>query len=150
MRLAATVARERVWADPVSLWSDAASKAPDVFIAQYGLADAYRTSRDCGRAIETYERAKQIRPVASAPYIGIAACRAEQGQGELAREQLELALVRAPSDVNARVALAILEARMFGNAARAAELCRSAVTLAPQDQAAVNCAQRIAQVPSPH
>jgi len=139
---AATLARERVWADPVSLWKDAASKAPNAFTAQYGLAEAYRVSADCDNAISAYRRAKQIRPSAPAPYIGHAWCLLERGESKQAREQLELAVARAPRDVKAHVALAVIEATVFRDSARAADLCRSAMAFAPADPEASDCFRR--------
>jgi tetratricopeptide (TPR) repeat protein len=138
----ASVARERVWADPVTLWRDAASKAPEVFTAQYGLAEAYRASSDCANAIPAYRRAQAIRPNVSAPYVGRAWCLLEQGEREQAREQLQLAVEHAPRDVKARVALAVVEATVFRDRARAADLCQSVMAFAPADPEAADCFRR--------
>jgi hypothetical protein len=144
---AGTVARHRVWRTPVALWEDAAAKSPDNFTAQYGLGEAYRSASDCPSAIRAYQRAMAIRPNASQPYIAYARCLLDQGQQTLARDQLELAMQRAPRDVAARVALAVVEATVFGNAARAAEICRSAVSLAPGDPEAAGCLGRTEPTP---
>jgi hypothetical protein len=141
---AGTLARHRVWRTPVSLWEDAAANSPGNFTAQYGLGEAYRAASDCARAIKAYQRAMVIRPDAAQPYIAHAWCLLEQGQQALARDQLELATQRAPRDVHARVALAVVEATVFGNAARAAAICRDAVSLAPNDPDAAGCLDRSA------
>jgi hypothetical protein len=147
---AATLARHAVWNDPVLLWTDAAAKAPDNFTAQYGLAEAYRAASDCPRASEAYRRAMQIRPNTSEPYIGYAWCLLDQGQPSAARDQLELALQRMPRDIHARVALAVVEANAFGNAAKAADICRTALSLAPNDPEATGCFTRTTLKISPH
>ena len=49
-----------------------------------------------------------------------------------------------------RVALAVVEATVFGNAARAAEICRSAVNLAPNDPEATGCLGRSALKVAPN
>lgn len=141
---AGTVVRQRVWRTPVLLWEDAASKSPGNFTAQYGLAEAYRAASDCSKASQAYRQAIAIRPNAADPYIGYSVCLLDQGQRTLARDQLELAMQRAPRDVSPRVALAVVEATVFGNAARAAEICRSATDLAPNDPEATGCLGRSA------
>jgi hypothetical protein len=141
---AGTIVRHRAWSTPLLLWEDAAAKSPGNFTAQYGLGEAYRATSDCTNAIKAYQRAMAIRLNAAEPYIGYAWCLLDQGQYALARDQLELAMVRAPRDVHPRVALAVVEATVFGNAARAAEICRSAVNLAPNDPEATGCLGRSA------
>ena len=147
---AGTVVRHRAWSTPVLLWEDAASKSPGNFTAQYGLGEAYRVASDCTNAGKAYQRAMAIRPNVSEPYIGYAMCLLDQGQHTLARDQLELAVARAPRDVPPRVALAVVEATVFGNAARAAEICRSAVNLAPNDPEATGCLGRSALKVAPN
>jgi hypothetical protein len=139
-----TLVRQRVWRTPVLLWEDAAAKSPGNFTAQYGLAEAHRAAADCTNASTAYQRAIAIRPNIPDPYIGYASCLLDQGQRTLARDQLERAMERAPYDVHPRVALAVVEATVFGNAARAAEICRSAVSLAPDDPEATSCLGRTA------
>jgi len=50
-----TVARNRVWENPVQLWEDAASKAPRTWMAVYGMADAYRAVGDNVSAAVAYQ-----------------------------------------------------------------------------------------------
>jgi protein O-mannosyl-transferase len=143
---AGTLVRHRAWRDAVSLWRDAASKAPNHYIAQYGLADAYRSSSNCASAIKAYQRAKDLRPDLADAYIGHAWCLLEQGLRAQARDQLELAVLRVPGDVHANVALAVVEGTVFGETDRAAEICRTINRLAPHDPEAADCARRARKV----
>jgi Flp pilus assembly protein TadD len=146
---AGTLVRHRAWVDSVSIWRDAARKAPGTYMAQYGLAEAYRNSSDCANAIKAYVRAMEIRPSKADSYIGYAWCLLDQGQPERARTQLELAVVRAPTDVHANVALAVVEGTVFGDMARAADICRTVVRFAPGNREAGDCARRITQKVAP-
>lgn len=58
---AATVARNRVWASPLTLWRDAAAKAPDVSASHYQYANELRELGQCDQAIEHYRRAITLR-----------------------------------------------------------------------------------------
>lgn len=146
---AGTLIRHRAWRDAVSIWKDAALKAPGTYMAQYGLAEAYRTSSDCANATKAYLRAMAIRPNRADPYIGHAWCLLEQGQPERARAQLTLAVLRAPTDVHANVSLAVVEGTVFGDTARAADICRSVVRMAPDNREAGDCARRSTKKVSP-
>ncbi len=120
----ATMARNRIWSDPVRLWTDAARKAPGAWVARYGLAEAHRTEEDCAAASDVYRQAIALRPEEPAAYTGLAACLVEQGQAAQAREQLRIALGHAPGDINTRLALAALEAQVFSNAKVALTICQ--------------------------
>jgi hypothetical protein len=58
----ATVARNRVWDDPVTLWSDAIAKAPGVYAPLRSLADAYRMQGDNEHAARFYRKALEVLP----------------------------------------------------------------------------------------
>ena len=78
------------------------------------------------------------------PYVGYATCLLEQGQRVEARDQLELAVRRAPRDVHARVQFAIVEGTILGNVQRAEEICRAVVSMAPDNPEALSCVERSA------
>ena len=55
-----TVRRNRVWADPVTLWSDAAEGAPSTWAFHYALGDALRARGLCEEAIVAFDRAIRV------------------------------------------------------------------------------------------
>jgi predicted Zn-dependent protease len=140
--LALTVARNRVWADPVRLWEDAASKAPEVFAAQAGLGYVQWVAGNCDAAETAYERAMNLRPSEPEPYIVMADCLLGHRRLFDAYTLLRLGVVRAPQDIQIRLMLAPLEERRFGGSAEALRLCREALNLKPDSVAAQACIQR--------
>jgi len=57
-----TASRNRVWSDPITLWADAAAKAPHKVRPRHQLAYAYYAAGQCERAVEEYERAARLAP----------------------------------------------------------------------------------------
>jgi Tfp pilus assembly protein PilF len=57
-----TFARAGVWKDDLTLWSDAAKKAPNHYVALYGLAQALQNSGDLDAALPLYIRVLAINP----------------------------------------------------------------------------------------
>jgi tetratricopeptide (TPR) repeat protein len=138
--LSLTVARNRVWADPVTLWSDAVEKSPGTFQAQFGLANAYRARGDHAAAEPVYLRAIALRPALVEGYLGLAESFLEGGQQQKACETLRLAMLRIPADPRPRLALAALQEPT--NAAESLELCRHVLELRPGLREAEECVRR--------
>lgn len=138
----ATVARNRVWSDPIRLWEDAARKAPNTFITAYGVADAYLSVGDCPSAVPAYRRAQTLRPDDPRPVLGLAACLQEEREGSAAaRQVLRAAAARMPNDVQVRLALATLE-EQARNPGESLRLCREVLSLAPGRRDAADCVVR--------
>jgi tetratricopeptide (TPR) repeat protein len=57
-----TVERNNVWSDPVRLWTEAVSSAPDIWVPHRGLGDALRERGDYRGASEAYREAARLRP----------------------------------------------------------------------------------------
>jgi tetratricopeptide (TPR) repeat protein len=57
-----TIARNQVWKDDYSLWSDVVRKSPDVGIPHNNLGRAYFTMGEVDRAIEHYRIALRLNP----------------------------------------------------------------------------------------
>jgi len=57
-----TVIRNHVWKNDITLWSDAAIKAPSSFRARYNLADSYSKSGDFGLSAREYTAALKLSP----------------------------------------------------------------------------------------
>lgn len=98
---AATVARNRVWADPVALWSDAVAKAPHSWRARFGLGDALRARGDCDAAVAAYAEAIRLRPADLDSRMNLGICLAQTGRYGEARDAFAAALEIDPRFVKA-------------------------------------------------
>lgn len=139
--LGLTILRNRVWADPVRLWSDAVSKAPDTWVAHFGLADAYQSIGDCESALEPFRRAMALVPDRDEAYLGLSACLVELDRVDEAREVLRDLIARTPAAANVRLVLAQLEERR-GNRGAALGLCRQVLERLPDQAEARACVER--------
>jgi tetratricopeptide (TPR) repeat protein len=104
----ATVARNRVWSDPVRLWSDAARKAPGVFAPHFLLAGALRVRGDCAEAIPSYRQAIALVPGYLDARNDLGICLFETGEIAEARRVFEGVLARDPGHEPARKNLDVL------------------------------------------
>jgi tetratricopeptide (TPR) repeat protein len=107
--LVASSLRHRVWASPVSLWSDAAAKAPRSWAAHWALADALREAGECNAAVPEYRRALELRPGDRRVRRNLAICLAEVGPFDEGYALLAEELTAAPRDVGALINLARIE-----------------------------------------
>jgi len=98
----ATMARNQVWADPVTLWSDAAAKAPLTWAPHYALGDALRGRGDCTAAIAAYQRAVELRPDDPRARVNLGVCLGTVGRHVEAEQALRAALAVDPGSVDAR------------------------------------------------
>ncbi len=98
---AATVARNRVWADPVALWSDAVEKSPRSWRARFGLGDALRARGDCQAAVAAYAEAIRLRPADLDSRMNLGICLAQAGRYGDARDAFAAALEIDPRFVKA-------------------------------------------------
>jgi hypothetical protein len=146
--LTLTVLRNRVWSDPILLWSDAVAKAPGTFQAHYGLADAYRAEGDHASAETTFQLAIALRPQLVTGYLGLAGNYLDEGKTQKAAEVLRLGILRVPADPQARLSLAAIEEENFHDTAEALRLCREAAAIAPRLAAAQECIRRNQQTAS--
>jgi tetratricopeptide (TPR) repeat protein len=140
--LALTIARNRVWADAIDLWEDAARKAPDIYIAQANLGYEQWLAGNCDAAEAAYRRAMDLRPTQSDPYVISADCLMGRGRIDEAAAMLRLGTIRAPTDFKVRLALASLEERQFRRPAEALRLCREALAIEPGSETAQDCMRR--------
>jgi hypothetical protein len=138
--LSLTIARNRVWASPVALWTDAVQKAPGTFHATFGLASALRLAGDDTSAEPAFQQAIALQPALAEGYLGLSALFVDQNRIGDASETLRLAIQRVPADFRPRLALAALVQQT--NAAEALQLCQSALTLRPALPEAEACVRR--------
>jgi hypothetical protein len=93
----ATMARNAVWDDPVSLWRDAAAKAPDVNAPHYQLGNVLRENGDCNEAIPHYRRAIELVPEHWNAWNNLGICLASLGRHDEARITFEKAIELQPT-----------------------------------------------------
>jgi tetratricopeptide (TPR) repeat protein len=93
-----SLARNRVWSDPVRLWQDAVARSPGIYASHYLLAEAYRARGDYGHAAPEYERAAALVPERADPWLDLGICRAELGDRDGARRAFEEAITRGPTN----------------------------------------------------
>ncbi len=70
----ATVLRNRVWRDPVTLWSDAIQNAPGVWAPHFALGDAYKGKGHCAKALKHYRAAIKILPAEHRAHLNLGIC----------------------------------------------------------------------------
>ena len=92
----ATVARNRVWADPIRLWQEAARRSPGDWESHYALGDAWREAGDCARADGEYTRAIALKPSESRPHINRGICLAQLGRDDDAEREFRSSLALFP------------------------------------------------------
>lgn len=116
---AATVARNRVWGDEVSLWSDVAAKSPRNARAQYQLGNAWRNRGDLAAAAGCWLRAVELEPRYSMAWNQLGNLAAHAGDAGLARARYQRAVEADPGNAEAHYNLAaLLERSGEGEAAR--------------------------------
>ena len=98
---AATVLRNRVWADPVTLWQDAVRKAPGVCAPRYALGDAYRQQGNCEAAVKAYRKALSIQSDVIDVYINLGICLARLGQTRESERVFENVIKMEPDNPQA-------------------------------------------------
>lgn len=123
-------ARQPAWRDDVSLWSDAAAKAPGAAIPRYNLAVALEAAGDLPRAIAEYETALRLEesPVA---WTSLGAAYHAAGRDEDALRAYGRALYWDAANVTALNGLGATYVKM-GRGAAAIEPLRAAIGLAPR------------------
>jgi len=108
---AATVLRNRTWADETTLWADAAAQNPDSARAWYGAGEALRHARRFPEAAAAYARAAELDPADVDAAINLGIVRAESGDEDGARAAWQAVLRRAPTSCAAHNNLAGLAFR---------------------------------------
>jgi len=105
---AATVARNGVWRDEVSLWSDAAVKAPNNAIPRINLGVGYARRGDAERAIAAYREALALSPNSTMAYHNLGTLHYGRGEYAPARQALEAAVGLDSEDMAALVTLGLV------------------------------------------
>lgn len=128
-----TARRLEAWRDPVSLWEDAARKAPRTGVAFHFLGNARRDAGDCPGAIVAWQRAIELWPDELGTYMNLGICRAQTGDLGGAERAFRAAWERDPRYVPAHNNLGRL-ALAAGDPAGARSWFESALALDPRDR----------------
>jgi Tfp pilus assembly protein PilF len=91
----ASIARNRDWADPITLWQRAVAEAPDLWTAHYALANEYQYASRCDDALPEYARAIKLKASQRA-VVNTGVCLAQLGRYDDAERVLETALRLGP------------------------------------------------------
>ena len=91
-----TVRRNRVWGDEVSLWADAATKAPSTWAAQYAYGEALHRAGRNSEAIEVYRKAAGLMPEMVNAHLNLGICLAETGRHQEAHAEFSTAIALEP------------------------------------------------------
>ena len=103
-----TFARNRVWADDVSLWTDAARKAPGKGRPLLNLGTALREAGRPAAAIAALRRGLELDPGSSYGHAQLGALLLQAGRRDEAEPELRAVLAVAPQDPEALFNLATL------------------------------------------
>jgi tetratricopeptide (TPR) repeat protein len=104
-----TVLRNRVWASPVSLWNEAAARAPEHYRPRLLLGEALHDAGRRDEAIVQFQTAIRLRPTDKTGHVKLGQALAEVGRFADARSHFEEALQLDPADAGARHSLAVLD-----------------------------------------
>ncbi|MBI2505578.1 MAG: tetratricopeptide repeat protein [Candidatus Latescibacteria bacterium] len=123
--------RAGVWKDEVTLWQDAARRAPLMAEAQYNLGHAYHQRGDLEHARRAYEKAVALSPDYVRAQVNLGAIYREIGEVDKAAKAFEQALAAEPGMVEALNNLGLVYAGQ-GQHARAIALYQQALARAPE------------------
>jgi protein O-mannosyl-transferase len=132
----ATMARNRIWEDPVTLWRDAATKAPLTWAPHFALGDALRDRDGCAAALAVYRRAVVLWPEDNRARINLGICLAQTEQYEAAVRTFDAALVVDPGSAAAHTNLGWL-ANRGGEPELARQHFRAALAREPRNAVAL-------------
>ena len=123
--------RSQVWRDELSLWQDAAAKAPGMYRTHLHLGGALEKEGRLPEALQSYQRAAQLAPEAVEVHYNLGNALRQAGRFDEAAMAYARALELDPDFFQAQVNLAALYLQA-GQAAQAEPLLRRAVQLRPE------------------
>jgi len=116
--MAATLHRNRIWKDDLTLWLDTVKKSPDSVTPHSELGIAYATAGEPEKALEQYRIALTLNPNFADCYTNIGMVYRDMGRPDKAMEYFAQALRLKPSSSEAHnnIGLAYAEMGMFDKA----------------------------------
>jgi tetratricopeptide (TPR) repeat protein len=126
----ATLQRNPIWKDDLTLWTDTVGKSPDGALPRLQLGIAHAEAGDPERALEQYRIALEIDPEFSAVYSNMGLIYSDTGRPDRAIGYFREALRLKPSSFAARNNLGVAYSRM-GRSEDAIEQFRASLGLQP-------------------
>ena len=127
-----TMARNRVWSDPVALWSEATLRAEGMWEPHYALADSLREAGQCAAAVSEYEQVVAMRPEHRDAHTNLGICLAQTGRRQDAEPEFRRALEIDPSFARGYTNLGAL-ALLGGDPVRARDAYLEAIVKDPDN-----------------
>ena len=127
-----TIARNRVWSDPVVLWSEATLHAEGMWEPHYALADSLREDGQCAAAVSEYEKVVVMRPEHRDAHTNLGICLAQTGRTQDAERAFNRALEIDPSFARGYTNLGAL-ALLTGDTVRARDAYLEAIAKDPNN-----------------
>jgi hypothetical protein len=106
---AQTIARNTVWASPVTLWQESVNKAPTHYRPRLLLGEALLDTGRVDEAIVQFRTAVNLRPQEPTGYVKLGVILAETGRQDEARRYFLEALAVDPNNASARRSLSLLD-----------------------------------------
>jgi len=125
-----TISQNRIWANNIVLWEDAAAKAPEKARTHFNLAQSYQNVGRFPEALQEYNRAIALKPDLFAAYSNMAGVLLNQGEMEKARAALQKVLLMEPDFSQGLINLGVLYVRTQ-EVDKAVEVLTRAVALDP-------------------
>jgi hypothetical protein len=127
---ALTVMRNRVWSDPVALWTEATVHAQGMWEPHYALGDSLREAGDCTAALPEYRTVVALHPAHRDAFTNMGICLAQTGQLQDAERAFRRVLEIDPSYPRGYTNLGAL-ALVAGDTTRARDYYREAIAQDP-------------------
>jgi hypothetical protein len=130
-----TIARNRVWNDPVRLWTEAVIHAPDIWVTHLMLGQELQFQGRCREAVESYQRSIALRPQEPYAYLKSGVCLTAMGRLDEATRMFDRARAMQPASPRPLVGLGMVAA-LVGRHDEARRWFLEAVDRDPADGAA--------------
>jgi hypothetical protein len=129
---AATFNRNKIWTDPVALWSDVVAKSPAKERGYCNLGYALLEKGRIDEALDKLYYARMLNPEYAKTYLNLGVALARKGRLDEAKENLETALAKNPKIGVAHIGLGVIYATR-GQLDQAIEQMEAALRINPAD-----------------
>ena len=92
-----TIARNKIWGNAISLWTDAVKKSPNKFRTYNNLGEAYAALGNIDMALKEYETASALNPIADRVHYNLGNAYSKKGKTDAAIASYKRAIELNPS-----------------------------------------------------